>query len=101
MSTTYIYKSQITNHQKMVSLHFFCANFTFFIYLTHLCHNNMVLYSCANPKGETMTKTRKTIIFALVLLFGLMLSACGSDDGSSDATGNHWDKMSWDQGKWG
>ena len=48
-----------------------------------------------------MTNTRKLFVFALVLLFGLMLSACGGDDGSSDATGNQWDKMSWDQGKWG
>ena len=49
-----------------------------------------------------MTKTRKMFIFALALLFGLMLNACGGGDGGgSDATGNQWDKMSWDQGQWG
>ena len=51
-----------------------------------------------------MTKTRKMFIFALVLLFGLMLSACGGGGGGDDdtnATSNQWDQMSWDQGKWG
>ncbi len=50
-----------------------------------------------------MITIRKIFVFALVLLFGLMLSACGGGDGGDDsnATSNQWDKMSWDQGKWG
>ena len=46
-----------------------------------------------------MIRKRKIFIFTLALLFSLMLNACGG--GGSDATGNQWDKMSWDQGKWG
>ena len=50
-----------------------------------------------------MTKTRKMFIFTLAVLFGLMLSACGGGGGDDDsnATGNQWNQMSWDQGKWG
>ena len=50
-----------------------------------------------------MTRSRKMIIFALAVLFGLMLSGCGGKTGGGDtnATGNQWDQMSWDQGKWG
>jgi len=50
-----------------------------------------------------MTRKRKIIIFALAVLFGLILNACGSGGGDDDtnATGSQWDQMSWDQGKWG
>ena len=49
-----------------------------------------------------MTRKRKIFIFALTMLFGLMLSACGGGgDDDTNATSNQWDKMSWDQGKWG
>ena len=50
-----------------------------------------------------MTGKRKIFIFALAVLFGLILNACGSSDGDDDtnATGSQWDQMSWDHGKWG
>ncbi len=51
-----------------------------------------------------MSRTRRTLIFALALLFSLLVSACGGGGGGGDetnATGSQWDQMSWDQGKWG
>ena len=49
-----------------------------------------------------MTQIRKMLMLSLVLMFGLMLSGCGGGgDDNSNATGNQWDQMSWDQGKWG
>ncbi len=49
-----------------------------------------------------MSRTRTILIFALALLFSLLVSACGGGgDGETNATGSQWDQMSWDQGKWG
>ena len=48
-----------------------------------------------------MTMTRKSIVFVLAVLFGLMLSACGGGGDDTNGTSNQWDQMSWDQGKWG
>ena len=50
-----------------------------------------------------MIPSRKMLVFALALLLSMMLSACGGKTGGGDenATSNQWDKMSWDQGKWG
>ncbi len=51
-----------------------------------------------------MTKTHKMLVFVLALLLGAMLSGCGGKaggGGKTNATSNQWDKMSWDQGKWG
>ncbi len=49
-----------------------------------------------------MSRTRTILIFALALLFSLLVSACGGGGGGeTNATGSQWDQMSWDQGKWG
>ena len=56
-----------------------------------ICHTfaTIICYNTAMPsiKGETMIQTRKIIIFAFVVLFGLMLSACSGDPvGGTDTT---------------
>ena len=50
-----------------------------------------------------MSRMRTILVFALVLLFSLLVSACGGGGGGGEtnATGSQWDQMSWDQGKWG
>ena len=68
--------------------------------VTIRCYNRV----SKNQKGGTMTKTHKMLVFVLALLLGAMLSGCGGKaggGGKTNATSNQWDKMSWDQGKWG
>ena len=56
-----------------------------------------------------MFKTQKQVVYILLFLFTILLTACsggGSSGDSGDATvdpakSSEWDKMEWDKGQWG
>ena len=53
--------------------------------------------------GESMGNLRK---ISVVVLMSLLLIACGGGGGGNPppqdpASGNNWDQMEWDNGKWG